>query len=69
MWKGGPDGALSADGRTMGAYGHGALANDALRRAFFESLETEIDTCTQFRRHPWNLYQSRGRHPQARRHE
>ena len=65
----GPEGAISADGRMMGAYVHGAFANDAFRRAFLKSLETEIDTCTQFRRHPWNLHQSRGRHPQARRDE
>ena len=50
-----PDGVISADGRMMGAYVHGAFANDAFRRAFLKSLETEIDTCTQFRRHPWNL--------------
>ena len=36
--EGRPDGAISPDGRVMGAYVHGAFADDAFRRAFLAHL-------------------------------
>ena len=38
MLSGGPDGAVSADGRVMGSYIHGMFAEDALRHAFLSRL-------------------------------
>jgi adenosylcobyric acid synthase len=37
---GGPDGAVSADGRVMGGYVHGAFAADGFRQAFLGRLKT-----------------------------
>ena len=39
-----PEGAISPDGRVMGAYIHGIFANDAFRRAFLARLGAESQT-------------------------
>ncbi len=46
--EGGPDGALSADGRVMGSYLHGLFASDGFRAGFLNRLRARNDSGLAF---------------------